>query len=205
MVDTKFETDCVADQVSPPSVFAHIVLKTSRMQEMRDWYCKVLNAQVVFEGPHAAFLTYDDEHHRIALVQVPDLVAPHAGSTGLDHFAFNYRELGTLLSNYRVLKAAGIEPRWCVNHRSTTSFYYEDPDRNRIEFSIENYASAEELKSALNSTNGRKPTCLFDPEALIAAYERGEPLESFRDGDFGGPSAKEILAEMGLARIWPLS
>jgi len=49
-----------------PAKLAHIVLFTRQIGRMRDWYLTVLDARVVHENPAAAFLTYDDEHHRIA-------------------------------------------------------------------------------------------------------------------------------------------
>jgi catechol 2,3-dioxygenase-like lactoylglutathione lyase family enzyme len=36
---------------------AHIVLQTNRLQEMRDWYCRLLDARVVYENPVMVFLT----------------------------------------------------------------------------------------------------------------------------------------------------
>jgi catechol-2,3-dioxygenase len=183
----------------PPSTLSHYVLRTPRLAQMKDWYCTVLAAHVVFENPHAAFLTFDDEHHRVALVGVDGVADANTGTAGLDHAAFTYRDLGDLIRTYLRLKDAGIEPRWCVNHRVTTSFYYQDPDGNRVELTFENYTSAEELTEAMN-INGRKPTALFEPESLIAHYNSGAPLEQFRDRDLGGPSHIEILRDMGLNR-----
>jgi catechol 2,3-dioxygenase-like lactoylglutathione lyase family enzyme len=48
--------------------FAHVVLQTSRFEEMRDWYCTVLDAHVVYEGHGLCFITFDEEHHRVALL-----------------------------------------------------------------------------------------------------------------------------------------
>jgi outer membrane receptor for monomeric catechols len=38
---------------------------------MADWYQRVLNAEIVREFPHAVFMTYDEEHHRLAFVSLP--------------------------------------------------------------------------------------------------------------------------------------
>jgi len=56
-----------------PSMFAHFVLRTSDRGPLRDWYLKVLNARQVFENEYISFITYDDEHHRVAFVQIPGL------------------------------------------------------------------------------------------------------------------------------------
>jgi catechol 2,3-dioxygenase-like lactoylglutathione lyase family enzyme len=51
--------------------FAHVVFQTSRLQAMRDWYCTVLEAHVVHERGDLCFITFDDEHHRIAFISPP--------------------------------------------------------------------------------------------------------------------------------------
>ena len=56
-----------------PSQIAHFVIYTSRYAEMNAWYKAALGASVTFEDDNLAFLTYDDEHHRVALVAVPNL------------------------------------------------------------------------------------------------------------------------------------
>jgi len=33
----------------PPTKLAHLVYQTNRMAEMRDWYCTVLGARVIYE------------------------------------------------------------------------------------------------------------------------------------------------------------
>ena len=36
---------------------------------MRNWYCALLDARVVFENDLLCFMTFDDEHHRVALLR----------------------------------------------------------------------------------------------------------------------------------------
>tara|TARA_R110001599_G_C12276844_1_gene662678 strand:- start:26961 stop:27257 length:297 start_codon:yes stop_codon:yes gene_type:complete len=63
-----------------PAKFAHIVFQTSRYDEMVPWYKTVLEAETMFEGPAGIFLTYDDEHHRVAIFNMPHLAdCPTAG------------------------------------------------------------------------------------------------------------------------------
>jgi hypothetical protein len=45
--------------------FAHNVFQTANHGAMRDWYCTVLDAHVVYEDATLTFLTFDDEHHRV--------------------------------------------------------------------------------------------------------------------------------------------
>jgi catechol 2,3-dioxygenase-like lactoylglutathione lyase family enzyme len=53
--------------------FAHIVLLTGQLEAMRTWYCTLLGAHVVFENLVAglSFITFDDEHHRLAFLAPP--------------------------------------------------------------------------------------------------------------------------------------
>ncbi len=54
-----------------PVKLAHVVFRTGRYDEMRAWYRTVLNARVQFEDAFLTFPTYDDEHHRIAIGNLP--------------------------------------------------------------------------------------------------------------------------------------
>jgi catechol-2,3-dioxygenase len=90
-------TQVVAQTVSPAKL-AHLVLLTRDLPRLRDWYQTVLQATVTVEDPMLAFLSYDDEHHRIAFVGMPDLPPRTAGpQVGLHHMAFTYRSFDDLL------------------------------------------------------------------------------------------------------------
>ena len=190
--------------VKSPSKLSHIVLKTSRFQEMVDWYLAVLGARVVHGNDRIAFITYDEEHHRLAIVRIDGLEQRPTYAAGLDHISFTFGELADLLGTYRRLKNAGIAPRWPVNHGITTSFYYQDPDGNKVELQFENYATGEEVMAYMQGPEfASNPLgSAFDPEDLIARYEAGEPVYALvhdnRDPD--SPPPAQILSEMGLFR-----
>ena len=42
---------------------------------MRDWYCAVLDGHVVYQDQALCFIAYDDEHHRVALMNPSGRVA----------------------------------------------------------------------------------------------------------------------------------
>ena len=128
-----------------PAKFAHFVLRTGQFDRMIEWYRTVLAARVVFRDEHLCFLSYDDEHHRLALINIPGLGVRDPDAVGTDHVAYSYNDLGELLVTYRRLKAAGILPHWPINHGVTTSMYYRDPDKNRVELQIDNFATVAEL------------------------------------------------------------
>lgn len=103
-----------------PVKLAHVVLRTTRLTEMAEWYKEVLGARVVFESPMAIGVTFDEEHHRLAFIAVPfDAPAPEVDAvaaqnmvssdvdlnglgfrafSGLEHIAFTFGDLPQLLS-----------------------------------------------------------------------------------------------------------
>ena len=166
--------------VVKPRQLAHVVRRTSRFEELVRWYCTVLNAEVVHSDGMLAFLTYDEEHHRIAIAGIPGLPDQPPMAAGTDHIAFTYGDLGDLLHTFRRLKAAGIEPFWCIDHGPTTSLYYKDPDGSRVELQVDNLPTAEAIEGWMRTGQfAANPIgVVFDPEELIARYEAGEPIES---------------------------
>jgi catechol-2,3-dioxygenase len=162
-----------------PVQLAHVVRRTNRFDELVEWYCTVLGAKVVHSNGMLAFLTYDAEHHRIAIARLPNLVEQPANAVGTDHIAFTHADLGDLLNTYLRLKAVGIEPYWCVNHGPTTSMYYKDPDGSRVELQVDNLPTAESVDRWMRSPEfAANPIgVMFDPEKLIARYVDGEPVE----------------------------
>jgi catechol 2,3-dioxygenase-like lactoylglutathione lyase family enzyme len=162
-----------------PKKFAHAVLRTrGRYQEMVEWYRTVLNARVVAKAPHMAFLSYDDEHHRIAIVNVPQANPHDPNAEGLDHLSFTYGSLTDLLATYARLKAAGIEPFCPVNHGPTTSLYYHDPDRNRIELQIDNFDDLDKCAELMKGLESRNPIgLLIDPNELATQLAAGATQE----------------------------
>src|SRR5689334_906384 len=120
-----------------PSKFAHAVLRTNKFKEMVEWYRTVLQAEVVSQNEMLAFMTYDDEHHRLAIAAIPGLADRPRHCTGLDHLAYTYANLGDLVATYERLKAAGITPVMPINHGPTLSLYYRDPDGNKVELQID--------------------------------------------------------------------
>ncbi len=169
----------VGTELIKPAAFAHFVLRCSDKAASADWYAKVLGMEIVHENPMIAFMTYDDEHHRIALVQVNFEGEVPRGAPGLDHVAYTLNSLEDLLTTYKRLKGEGIVPVWPINHGLTTSLYYEDPDGNRVEFQVENYGTKEELNGFMRSEAfAANPIGVdFDPDKLLARYENGDPLE----------------------------
>lgn len=163
-----------------PLHLAHVVRRTSRLDEMVRWYVSVLGARVVHADGMLSFLTYDDEHHRIAIASIPGLEDQPPMAAGTDHIAFTFANLGDLLQTYTRLRSEGIEPFWCINHGPTVSMYYKDPDGNRVELQVDTLPTAEAIQTWMESGEfAANPIgVVFDPDDLVARYLADEPLES---------------------------
>jgi catechol-2,3-dioxygenase len=121
-----------------PFKMAHMVYRCRRREETVAWYLQLFQAHVVFSDNVLTFITYDDEHHRLAFFNMPDIPPKGEDTAGVHHVAYSFHTIGELLKTYVRLKAAGILPYWCINHGPTTSFYFRDPEGNDIEFQVDN-------------------------------------------------------------------
>jgi len=160
-----------------PIKLAHVVLRTSQFEKLVAWYKFVLNCNAVFENELLSFLTYDEEHHRIAILNVPDLGEQPEAVAGVHHIAFTFASMADLMAQYSRLRDEDIKPVFVINHGPTTSMYYCDPDGNQLEFQIENYDSVEESTRFFYSEEfAENPIGVeFDPEDMLAKLAAGVP------------------------------
>jgi catechol-2,3-dioxygenase len=175
-------TSSISAKVKSPSKLAHIVLQTTQFKEMVSYWETFLGAKVNFNNGHLAFLSYDDEHHRVAIVQMPGVSPRVPMAAGLQHVAFTYDTLEDLLLAYRSRKQHGFLPGWSVNHGPTTSMYYRDPDGNAIETQIENFDNTEDASKFMEGPLFKQnPVGTdFDPEDLIKRLDAGEDAVSIK-------------------------
>lgn len=160
-----------------PAKLAHYVIRVKQWDEMLAWYRTVFHLETSFEAPVIAFLTYDEEHHRIAFLNTAHLPAPDQQRTGIDHVAFSYGSLSDLLLNWERLKAEGVEPFWCINHGMSTSMYYRDPDGNEIELQVDNFPTMDECKAWFGSEDfAANPIGVdYNPAVLLEKLRGGVP------------------------------
>lgn len=173
-----------------PAKLAHVVLKTppERVGTMLDWYKTVLEAEAMFETEGFGFVSYDNEHHRVAVLGLPGTQERIDGRAGMHHMAFTYANLGELAHTYRRLKGAGITPEYSINHGPTTSMYYFDPDKNMVELQVDNVPEDKFADYFDNGEFTANPIGVkFDPEALFARLEAGESEESLLPRPPGEP------------------
>jgi catechol 2,3-dioxygenase-like lactoylglutathione lyase family enzyme len=105
--------------MASPKKLSHIVLQTNRRREMIDWYCTVLGAEILYEAERISFISYDDEHHRVAFLDPGPLADRQPDAAGLNHVAFTFAGLDDLTDNYLRLEAIGIRLHRCVTRGVT--------------------------------------------------------------------------------------
>ena len=159
-----------------PAYFAHVVFYTRRFAEMTAWYRTVLAADVTMQGERIAFLTFDQEHHRVAIVRRNDLPDAPEKALGFAHAAWAYASFPDLVATYERLGGKGIHPVWEINHGPTTSLYYADPDGNRIELQVDNFPSVAAL-------NGWFATGAFDRDPVGVEIEFADICRRFHAGE----------------------
>lgn len=160
--------------------FAHVVLQTNNIEEMRDYYCAVLEAHLVYEGHGLCFITFDEEHHRVAFMKPPVQLEPKSpAAAGMHHTAYTFDKLDDLLDRYLALKDVGILPHLPIQHGVTTSIYYRDPDGNFIEMQIDNFADVKDATAYMTGPEFEKDPVgvCFEPEQMLAARQAGTPVE----------------------------
>lgn len=162
-----------------PTKLAHIVYRTRRFKEMLKWYKTVFDARIQYQNPALAFMTYDDEHHRLlladmAVLQPDGIEKDNKSAIGVDHAAYTYPSLNDLFESYARLKDEGITPYWTIHHGITVSMYYADPDRNQMEFQVDCFKTSEESETYFRDHWDANPIGVeFDPEEWLAQMGDG--------------------------------
>ncbi|KAK8108099.1 Glyoxalase/Bleomycin resistance protein/Dihydroxybiphenyl dioxygenase [Apiospora kogelbergensis] len=170
-----------------PTALCHVVLVTTKanFEKMITFYMTALNATISHRTDTLCFLTYDHEHHRIALAADENALPkdPAKPQAGMHHVAFGFPTLTDLADAYEYRAAApggGIKPYWCVNHGVTMSMYYTDPDGNRIEFQVDLFDTAEEANAYMaSSAFAENPIGVeFDPDEFVRRVRSGDEDEA---------------------------
>ena len=167
----------------------HVNLKTTRLDEMIEWYGLVVGLQPNFRNPGIAFLTNDDANHRLegdiadpsaveSAADGCDTIVNFAAETHVDRSILGAAEFiqTDVLGTYVRLKGQGIVPHAVLDHGLTLSFYYLDPDGNSVELQVDNYGDWEKSTEYIRTDAGfaENPIGHFaDPDAVVAAREAG--------------------------------
>ena len=176
--------------------FHHVNLKTTRLDEMVDWYSTVVGAEVIFKYDMGAWLSNDAANHRIALLAFPNFTddPEKDGHAGMHHTAFEYDSFDDLNESYLRLRDAGIAPAICLDHGMTFSYYYADPDGNNVELQCDVFGdwkkSTEWMRTSIDFKND--PLGKFvDPDKVAADRADGVDFEAIHEKAMAGGYAPE--------------
>lgn len=182
-------------------VLHHFNLKTTQLQALINWYVVVVGAEVTFQDANGAWLTNDAANHRIALLCFPSFAddPDKETRTGMHHSAFEYKRFEDLNATYLRLRDEGIEPNICIDHGMTLSYYYQDPDGNRVELQVDTFgdwtASSEWMRTS--PAFEANPIGVFvDPEKVARAAAAGESFEAIHERAMAGELNPPIAAPL---------
>ncbi len=176
--------------------FHHVNLKTTRVQEMIDFYRALVGVEVIFQDQIGAWLSNDGANHRIALLAFPNFVddPEKENRTGMHHSAFEYASFDELNSNYLRLRHQGIAPALCLDHGMTLSYYYADPDGNNVELQVDCFGDWQRSKEWMRSSEDFKANPIgqfVDPEQIAADSAAGSSFEEIHAKAMAGGYAPE--------------
>jgi catechol-2,3-dioxygenase len=176
--------------------FHHVNLKTTRLQEMIDFYALLVGAEVIHQDAIGAWLTNDRANHRIALLAFPgfDEDEDKERHTGLHHTAYEYASFADLNASYLRLRDAGIKPAFCLDHGMTLSYYYADPDGNYVELQMDAFGDWAWSKAWMKNSADFKadPIGKFvDPAAIAVDHAAGMPFEEIHGKAMRGAYAPQ--------------
>lgn len=183
--------------------FHHVTIKTSRLQQMVDWYRAVVGVEVTFQDANNAWTTNDEANHRVAFLSVPGLEddADKVKHTGLHHSAFEYASFDDLMSSFARLKGEGILPAFALDHGLTISLYYRDPEGNYVELQSDNFGDWAQSTHFMRTSPDFRSNPIgtfFDPEKVWDAHRAGQPLAALQPAIRAGHYQPDIIPSIGL-------
>jgi catechol 2,3-dioxygenase len=180
----------------------HFGLTTAKLEAMVDWYAKVLGMTPNHQssaptgsqtqpGLRAAWVTNDRANHGIAIMALPGLKDDPERSHHhrLQRVPFELPTIDDLLATYARLKGLGIEPVLTADHGASTAFYYDDPDRNSVELTVDNFGDWDKSSEYLRTSPefAANPMGAYvDPEKMIAARIAGMSVDELHQRAYAG-------------------
>ena len=114
----------------------HVHIKVLNLKKAEEFYIKIFGFKVSERVGSYLFLTFEKEHHDLALQEIKNAKRPSDNMTGLYHFAIELDNLKQLANIYLKLKKYNVK---CtpINHGISKSIYFSDPDGNGIEVYVD--------------------------------------------------------------------
>ena len=168
---------------------SHFALRVRDLPTAVAWYQNFLNAKIQCDLGYCAFMTFDDEHHRMVIFSDEDTVEKDPNAAGVEHVALGLPDFKSLADEYERLKALDIEPGLQINHGFTTSLYYFDPEGNQVELSVDNFATKDECAAWMRTDKMR---AAMEPPNFGDVFDADEMVRLVRSG-----ASQSELARMG--------
>lgn len=120
----------------PNAQLTHVGVYVRHLEAMVDFYCRtlglLLNDIGDMNGRRLAFLSRSDqEHHQLVLAHDPQRQMGHEST--LNQVSFRVDSLAALRDYYLALLPAQLEGMEGRHHGNSWSFYFFDPEGNKIE------------------------------------------------------------------------
>ena len=183
--------------------FHHVTIKTTRLQEMVDWYKTVVGVEVNFQDDNNAWTTNDEANHRVAFLHAPGLGddPDKTRHNGMHHSAFEYACFADLMSSYDRLKSEGIHPAFCLEHGLTISIYYKDPEGNFVELQSDNFGDWKLSSEWMRTSPVFRANPIgvaFDPEQVYQAHKAGTDFKTLQDAIRAERYPPQTVPDIGL-------
>ncbi len=181
----------------------HVTLKTTRLDQMIDWYSLVTGARVNFRDNNAAWTSNDEANHRIAFLAVPGLQddPEKERHNGMHHCAFEYDSFADLMASFDRLRKSGVEPAFCLDHGLTISLYYKDPEGNFVELQSDTFSdwklSTEWMRTSPDFAANPIGT-FFDPARVYDAFNAGTDFKVLQKSMREGAYLPDPIPSIGL-------
>ena len=168
----------------PNAQLTHAGVYVKNMEVMKAFYTKYLGLivvdQGVLNGTELMFLSRsDNEHHQLVLAHVPSRVMD--GATTLNQISFRMDSLRDLKTYYEMLlphSLEGMEPR---HHGNSWSFYFFDPEGNKIEiYAVTPWQVHQPWRAPLDLMEPEEKI-LADTQRYADALPGSVPLEMWRE------------------------
>ena len=107
----------------------------------------------------------------------------------LQHVAFELPTIDDLLATYARLKSLGIEPVLTADHGASTAFYYDDPDRNSVELTVDNFGDWKKSSEYMRKSPEFAANPMgahVDPKRMIAARAAGMSVAELHQRAYAG-------------------
>jgi catechol 2,3-dioxygenase len=181
----------------------HVTLRTSRLEEMVGWYCRLLGARVLFRNEIATWISNDAANHRVAFLAVPGLSQDpdKTRHNGLHHMAFEYADFSDLMDSFARLLEEGVTPAFCLDHGMTVSIYYSDPEGNYVELQCDCFGDWKQSCDWMMTSPDFAANPIgvfFEPSAVLAAHRHGADFPTLHRDMRGGKYLPEKTPNIGL-------